>query len=245
MAFTSFNTFSSNQKWGGGVITVKEYLSSNPATKYNIISTTNLFLYYSFDSISANGNYIANYATGSPVYDASLAGISVITGNKLYSSTYGKAQNGLQICQVVPCSSYTGLSFALWFYPTLVDNNYYFLSTLQDINGYPSGNRFYICIDLNNKININGTAISYTITANSWYHCVVTINSSGTVIVYMNNVAYSTTGIYPNFTNISGYNYIAHDPAGFGIVGYVDEYRLYNRIVNSTEVATLYNSGHN
>lgn len=239
MSFSTFNTFNSR-------IARKKIVSNIIGSRYDIISSTNLFLYYPFDLGSYDNYSVANYATGNPVFDASFSGTTVISNNMIYTQTPSpnKGENGVIIRKEIACISSPGVSFSMWFNPKFLSSTYYFLTTLQDTQGYPNGKRFYISIDPNQKITINESVINYTVTTNTWYHIVVTVTTSGSVVVYMNNVAYPTSCTYPSFINVSGYNSIARDPAGNGLIGYLDEYRLYNRIINASEAGVLYASGH-
>lgn len=210
---------------------------------YDAIDPTNLFLYYPFDASTVNGNSVGNMATGSIVYDASLTDTTVITNNKMSTpSLFGTTNtNGTLIYKVIPCSSFTGLSFSFWFnVSSIPTSTYYFLTTIQDTLGYPSGNRIYITIDTANRVNINGSITTSAITLNTNYHLVFTITSGNSGKLYLNNVLQSAVVTYPSFVNSSGFNSIGRDPAGKGIIGTIDDYRLYTRILTASEVNTLY-----
>jgi hypothetical protein len=48
--------------------------SSELGYKYNIITSNGLFFYYPFDVGSTSGGSVANFATGTPVFDTVVAG---------------------------------------------------------------------------------------------------------------------------------------------------------------------------
>ena len=71
----------------------------------------------------------------------------------------------------------------------------------------------------------------------------MSITSGNVGNVYVNNVLTNTgTLTFPSFVNVSGRNGIGHDfvTGGNGIQGTIDNVRVYNRVITSTEVNTLY-----
>ena len=113
---------------------------STLGNKYNIISTDGLFLYYPFDAGSYTNTSVANYATGSSVYDTTIMGSTNANSDVLYTPTRANLNSLTTNKVILPCSTSPGLSYSLWFYTTsLSPSTYYFLFTLQDRLGYNSG----------------------------------------------------------------------------------------------------------
>jgi hypothetical protein len=214
--------------------------SSELGYKYNIINSNSLFLYYPFDVGSTSGGSVANYATGTGNFDAVVAGTTSV-GNNVLNTTYNPTPNGMTINRVIPCNTSSGMSISFWFKVSPIpQSDYYFLFTIQT----KGGTRWYLTIDPANRINVNDRAIGFTVSVNTLYHCVVIVepnNNKG--IIYMNNVAFPLFMSYPGFNNESGSNSIANNPFGHGVVGSLDEFRLYNRILTPPQIETLYNSG--
>jgi hypothetical protein len=180
-------------------------------------------------------------ATGSLVYDASFMGTTTVVNDKMQTVSTGL--HGTVINKVIPCSSVPGIAISFWFnISSIPASTYYFLFTIQDALGYPRGKRFYITIDPSNRININGQFTSPTgvIFVNRKYHIVINITNTNTGKVYLNNnLIAQGTATYPSFANVSGYNSIGRDPAGNGIIGTVDDFRLYTRILTLNEINIL------
>jgi hypothetical protein len=100
--------------------------------KYNIINSDSLFLYYPFDVGSTSGVSVANYATGTPVFDAVVAGTTSVGGNVL-NTTYNATPNGMTINRVIPCTTSLGMSISFWFNTSSIpQSDYYFLFNIQN-----------------------------------------------------------------------------------------------------------------
>ena len=223
--------------------------NSNKIKIIDIIDPTNLILYYRFSSQDVSGTSLANWATGIPVFDAVMTGTTNIVNNQLSTLTSGTGGYGIIINRSIPRTGFTGLSFSFWFNASrLSTNNYPFFVTIQDALGYPNGNRYYISLYPGNYLSVNGqlgSTATTLITVNTLYHIAVVVNSTGNpnTTLYINNVPQTGNTSYPTFTNISGYNLIDRDPAGDGLIGTIDDYRLHNRSLTAGEVNTLFISG--
>jgi hypothetical protein len=68
------------------------------------------------------------------------------------------------------------------------------------------------------------------------------MNPNGTSILYIDKIPYTINQAYPTFTNQSGYNSIGIDPLGHGLQGNMDEFRLYNRVITSSEISKLFDN---
>jgi hypothetical protein len=216
--------------------------SSSRKKGYDVVDPTHLFVYYTFDASTVIGTSVGNMATGSLVYDGTLVSPNTtIVNNKMKTVAFGLY--GTLINKIIPCSTSTGLSISLRFNITSIPNqNYYFLFTIQDVKGYAGGGkRIYYTIDPQNRININNQLIVSTpLIVNKDYHLVVTVTPGNLGKIYVNNILIITGSLsYPSFINASGYNSIGRDPAGAGLIGTIDEFRLYNRILTANEVNVL------
>jgi len=98
----------------------------------------------------------------------------------------------------------------------------------------------------------SNTLVSFTVsgitslTTGAWNHFVITITSSGISNVYQNTT--NITFVAPNMPGTSGYNWNAIGTGinsgnyddGIYYNGYIDNFRIYNRIITTTEINTLY-----
>ena len=88
---------------------------------------------------------------------------------------------------------------------------------------------------------ISGTATN----GNTWHHVVGTVNDSS-VAIYVDSVLKASTAITGaivyNSGNLSIGNFV-DTPASFSFNGSIDEVRIYNRTLSSTEITEIYKSG--
>mmetsp|Transcript_14828 Transcript_14828/g.14239 ORF Transcript_14828/g.14239 Transcript_14828/m.14239 type:complete len:236 (+) Transcript_14828:428-1135(+) len=228
MSFSSFKSL-------GNQVSIQNYLKIDLiGYQYNVIDTNKLFLYYPFDNNSQNGNSIANYATGEAVFDTTIK-----EGSNLNDDTFennGENTGGLHINRVIPVWP-NGLSFAFWINIKRIVT-YGFFFTITD-----GRNRYFVCNERDtNRLRINNLVTSYAMPQNTWFHLCVTINPDGSSIYYIDNVPTSFNAGYPSYDNVSGLNAICIDVRGKGANAFMDEFRLYNRVITPDEVTTLFNT---
>ena len=233
----------------------------NPLFKpvYNTIDPSGLTIYYPFSisqyfnlsTLHPDGIRVGNMATGSLVYDASLTGISRMENNSLVSfhtRTLPVGQHGLVINRTITPPT-GGMCISFWFVATSIPvADYYLIYTIQNTLGFPSGTRFYITINPQNKIVVSGpgnndiTGLT-TIIVGTRYHIVYNYTTAGAGTLYINNVVdnFQASNAPVIATNNSGFNSIARDPAGNGLIGTVDDLRHYiNTTLSLTQIATLF-----
>jgi hypothetical protein len=83
------------------------------------VSSAGLVLYYRFNSTDTNGVYIANYASGAPVYDASMSVSGLISNTSYAVGDAALNLNGTNPYKFVTyptisLTASTGYSFAFW-----------------------------------------------------------------------------------------------------------------------------------
>ncbi|QQS15436.1 MAG: LamG domain-containing protein [Candidatus Moraniibacteriota bacterium] len=76
-----------------------------------------------------------------------------------------------------------------------------------------------------------------------WYHLVVTKTAGGVTGIYVNG--FDEAGSGGNFSPFGGTNktYIGRHPSGGYFEGSIDDVRIYNRTLSTTEITNLYNLG--
>jgi hypothetical protein len=95
---------------------------------------------------------------------------------------------------------------------------------------------------------VNGATSSsatMTMTANTWYHLYISLASNGDAKIYVNNVLLNTTTINaPNNNIVINTNSIGNNSTalgtGVGFPGYIDDFRIYNKIISDTERGLVY-----
>jgi hypothetical protein len=216
-----------------------------------------LCLYYPFD---VSKNSVSNYAaTIYGTVDASFVNGAYVNysqkkigSGSLYLPTYGYVNlNSNSVVNTTNFVSTNGMTFACWFYS--INNSDY--ARMFDFGNGSSIYNIYICI-LTNSVGIgvsNGgntvRKINSTNYNNSvWHHVVWTMTySAGQTSIWNayidSSLCYTGTGDYypPQVARTSNFlgrsNWVA-DPS---YNGYIDDFRVYQRVLTQAEVTSLYN----
>jgi len=259
VTFTKYNTAKSwrcaviSKDGSKGYATTQNESGTTPQFYFNnflyspIISATELFLYYNFSPTNKNGLNIANNATGSPVYDASLNGASVVSnlsglGTSLYIPIGTNCKKTGSIALLT-----TGLTFSVWIYILPTVTNAY--AGVFWFNANPTAatpNKGFSCKPGSGYLNYSTTATSFTapsLTASAWHHIVWTIstpNSTAISKLYIDNALIYTSPSFVNDT-FTAYNVcFGQNLWGDNWGGYMNEFRAYNRVITTAEITTLY-----
>jgi hypothetical protein len=225
------------------------------STGYDIISTSSLLIYYSFNSGTISNNNVSNYATGKKVEDAIFLNNTTVQNEKLYLPS-ANAADGLQINREINTVDYTNLTISMWL--NLNSDNYAgaftFITGLFTLNATSADiTRWFVRLspftgnmELGTDANLKTTSFKPVI--NNWYHVVIRLSNSNTGDLWINGAFFQNIdgAGYPNFRNESGGNCLGRNPSnsGRGIVGFMDEYRHYSRYITNDEITTLYDYGH-
>ena len=130
-----------------------------------------------------------------------------------------------------------GYSCALWIYPTVNSNNDF----IEIMVG--------LFVDSSNYLNVSGyfgargsaSNLPNLVPLNTWTHiCVTYDNPSGNYLVYVNNALISMNGnsMSSDYFYAEGISLGVHN----GNTSYFDSVYIYNRVLSSTEVTSLYNN---
>jgi hypothetical protein len=205
---------------------------------------TGLVGYWSF-----NGSDLS----GTTAYDRSRIGKNATLVNGA-SATIGKVGQGINLdgsndylSVVDDVSQHFGtgdFTYSFWTYLNDTSQGVFF-SNGTYVDGimfyrYDSGTT-YLWIG-----NANGQSSVWNPPARTWQH-VVLRRASGTVYMYANGVQQFTLGLGGNVTDVSasgmriGYGFAGS--ANTVLNGRIDEFRMYNRAISTTEIADLYNAG--
>jgi hypothetical protein len=211
-----------------------------------------LFKYYRFEPGDINNGRLANWASGSPVYDATtMNGASINTSQyKVGSgSLYLNGNSQYIILDPFPITT-SGITITSWF--NFSSGGW---TRLFEFGNGPDTNNFLYSPGNGLSVlwgNQRATQPGYGGYNNSqWYFFVWTLtnnnksdNSYGTWNMYINNnLIYSNTNAAYPLTTARNQNYLGlSNWGGDGYsVGYIDEFRYYTRILSSTEMTQLYN----
>jgi len=199
---------------------------------------TGLLSYFSFDSdILDHRNTITLSTTGSVSYALGKYVNAVYLANEANSANGTTATNYLTSTYnlTVP------FSVSLWFNPTNTNLGSVFSSynstgiTNYAVNLYISGGT--VSAAYNNIQNIGGTS---AISNGTWYYAVLTVNSSNGLTLFINGSQVgSTITQSPSINGIMIGN-IRDGGSSYPFSGYLDDYRIYNRVLTGTEISAIY-----
>ena len=229
----------------------------------------NLKAWYKFDDEGNNEGYIDSnpsitkhnliIPTGSPPSSTPIfSSIQKIFGKSAYE---GGVEARIQFPTSLTNQLYTinntnGITFSLWYNMSTSSGSwasiFEFSETAADTT---NTRRFGIAREgLNNQIGLVikdyiakptdyyylGSVGSGTVN-NAWHHIVWSISSTGVWTCYVDNVNQNinVTGKIPNITNYN-FSYILGNIQSTQTVSYVDDFRIYDKVLSVTEVSILY-----
>lgn len=228
-------------------------------TSRNLINNSNLVLHYQFNIKDLQSTQLANWASGTRVYDTTLnngADISTSSYKTGNSSLYLNSSGSQYLLNSATTSTTNGLSFSVWYKSSGSGNwarifdfgrgqnidNIGISPNASNVNqlGFfcTPGDNFYL-----GDINYND---------NKWRHIVWTLTyspeGSSTSIwkIYIDGElkADLTGRVYPSTSVTRNLSYIGKSNWGNDgyYNGWLDDFRMYNRVLNVSESSILYSS---
>ena len=174
--------------------------------------------------------------------------------NSLYSMDFD-GSNYIDAGSASYLNSLSQFSISVWFNLTTAASNKCIVSdwnyntsplghfALQTYNASGSNYGLLLFIKATSDVGVNSVQTSAVLTENTWYHAVFTYNS-GTVTCYVDGSSVSLTiiGTIPTTLTSQDGNLLIGDFAGLSRYwnGQIDEVAIFNRALNSTEIAALY-----
>jgi hypothetical protein len=212
----------------------KGFTAYSIAPWFSIIS--GLISYFPFDNDFLDlKNIITLTKTGSVSYVTGRRNQAIYLANETNTANGTVAANYLSSSYNLP----TTFSVSVWFKPTNT-NSGSLLSTYNStgltrnsINLYISGGSMSAAY--NAVANVGG---SYGISTGTWYHAVIILNGTSlTLYVNGSQVGNTTTGT-PSINGIMIGQ--INDGSNYVFSGYIDDYRIYNRVLSSAEIGQIY-----
>ena len=208
-----------------------------PIFPYSI--TSGLLAFFSFNNTLADSqNTITLAATGSVSYVAGrITNQAIYLANEANSAASTFAANYLT-------SSYNitvPFSVSVWFRPTNT-NQGSLLSTYNStaitaysVNLYINGGSMSAAYN-----NIQNVGASVGVSVGTWYHAVITVNASNGLTLFVNNSQVGSTITQTPSINGLMIGSIRDNWASYAFSGYLDDYRIYNRVLTGTEIGQIY-----
>ena len=226
---------------------------------YNTVDISNMAMYYSFDANSYGGTLIHDYATGTAVIDASMSSIgmigTVVGGKQIGTSCISfnaiSSQSATLTSFTIPSQTTgNGLSFTTWFYPSGTQTTNATLFSFQNTTGgsiscfYNSANNW---LDISASPGTEYVAWSYRIVPNTWNFFAYIIQYNGSTTThsyYLNDVSMAkTVGVWPDTASSYTKNTLGYGTNLGYFNGYMDDFRMYTRAINSQEIFSLWYYG--
>lgn len=182
---------------------------------------------------NATASKSAIISTAQPKYGTKSAAFDGTRGNQTnYATNYPLI--------TLPSATFTndGISVCFWIYR--VGNS----STDSHIFGI--GNLYVWLQSTSTTCQVNNVgATGFSITTSAWRHIVITVSSTGNTNVYLDKVQTITdqsitSGNYPSGANTGRIGGVPANNGGSCINGYIDDFRVYNKLLNATEISTVY-----
>ena len=136
-------------------------------------------------------------------------------------------------------------SISLWIKPTSILsgwNRIYFGNTNDIGFGYQDAGSGTAKLRLTKTNNIDADLSNNTINLNQWSYATVTFNNTSKEISYYINGKFSNSATFnQTFTNSN--KYIGYPSFGQGIIGYLDEFKIYAYVRTADQIKQDYNAG--
>ncbi|MFA6981682.1 MAG: LamG domain-containing protein [Patescibacteria group bacterium] len=173
---------------------------------------------------------------------------SSIKASTTYTNTYSLNFGGTDE-QVIAmdATSPTVYTMCAWVRPNDVTSTSIILrsngdpgSTYMDQLQITSGSRFQYYSWDGGAITVTGTT---PVQADTWYHVCATAQNGGQAMLYVNGIEEGTPdSVGTLYVGLDRWHIGSYSGGGYGFyVGYIDDIRVYDRILSSTEITTLAN----
>lgn len=251
---TSYNL--SNLSYNTPYIITINYINSGVSTSVDYQFTTILkpVTYYKFEKYSGysifdeitqayNGvpspstNETGSYGPATQI-NSYFNNCSYLLKNSFYSKAYTLSST-FSVCFYFNVTKYNNTDTPLF----CLKNNINRIIVLQITNENQGRKLFY---GYYNNVNDTGTSTN-TINLNTWYHVVWTISNYTSWKLYINGTLVNTTTIAGYIT---GYSYTDINQFGINTVNYMngqsiyyDEFLLFNSVLSSSNITTIYKKG--
>jgi Tfp pilus assembly protein PilE len=193
-----------------------------------------------------NGN--ANISVGSPNGTINNA---TSTTNKLGQNDMAYAFNGSN--STISTASTFGLgtanvSISCWIYNPTASNNGIFVHVGSSGYGVGMGNTTTDTVGTKLVMIFNGVRWIPTTTTipTGWHHIVMVIASSGVPTAYVDGVstgAYAGANALSPTANVTAIGSISSSIPANAFTGSIDDVRIYNRVLTTAEILSLYSAG--
>ena len=209
---------------------------------YSSMLNIGLVSYWTMNETS--GNVVDSLGVHNGSQSSSVTSAGKINQSRLYG---GESSGDYDTIGVISYSTYSAATINAWVYLNNAvqdggvlgqDNNDYQLSL-----SYTGGGYFRLVSSTDGSYPGWATDTDHTITGDHWYMLTAVWNGTNT-FMYLNGTLQADLDAFAGPPNAGGSSYIGrYVAAANSINGLIDEVSVWNRTLNSTEIAILYNDG--
>jgi len=220
------------------VASIKPALTGNFKLTFTGSVSSGLLSYFSFNSHLLDfKNTIILSVTGSIPYVNGQYGKAIYLANEANSANGSTATNYLTSAYSVTVP----FSVSVWFNPTNTNRGSLFSSynstgvTAYGVNLYIQGGGMSAAY--NAIQNVGGSS---AISVGTWYHAVITVNSSNGLTLFVNGSQVGSTITQTPSINGLMIGNVQDGGGSYAFSGYLDDYRIYNRVLSGGEISAIY-----
>lgn len=222
------------------------------------VNTSTLIGYWKFDesesgaAVDSSGYGTSLDPSGTPPTPSATAAVTAF--DNPYSASFDGVSSYFAATSTSILNTTTSLSIAVWVKFNSVSSSYQTIVGKWEVG---SKQQFLVQLNNNNKIGFwtgNGNSVgsvlesAATVSPNTWYHIVATVNGTSKNL-YVNgilsNSGTSTTAIGTSTIEFTvGSKKYNGGPYFEFLNGFVDDLRLYNRVISGTEITALASGSH-
>ena len=235
-------------------------LSVLPYYLYTSVDPSGLLFHYPMNSTDYNGTALANYASGTPVYDAIMSAPNMITNaDNVVGDSCLYIDGTPGACVTLPrftIKAGTGCAFSFWYKSNFTNgiNNIMDFSVLANTSGYAPNRMQLALVDNRPYLNFSTSyaniseffngGIDTNMNDGTWRHFVWMISSTGIWTLYVNgSLVQQITYNAPTIDLELNTNYLGLLPTNITTYSqfiYLDDVRIYNRTLSLSEITCLY-----
>ena len=213
-------------------------LAKRLTSTFNGSVSSGLIAYFTFDNqiLDAKSTIPLN-VIGGIQYITGKYGNSIYLANEANSAASTTATNYL----TSPYNVTVPFSISLWFKPTNTTSGSMFSSynsiavTAYSVNLYIQNGSVSAAYNA-----IQNVGASSSVSIGTWYYTVITVNSSNGLTLFINGSQVGSTITQTPSINGLMIGNIRDNGGSYPFSGYLDDYRIYNRVLSGAEISAIY-----
>ena len=234
-----------------GTTTVYMYYGNPTSTSASDVNTTaldvipDLEIYIPFDEGSGS---VANDYSGNGINGTLSSGVSWTTGRFGGAVSFPDSNNKKVTYGTVPSITGTSITLLAWVYRTATNGTGWNIVASKWFTAAGAGSTQDFHFDTTNfgqiRLYTNGGyrgSVNINFSNNQWRHIGFAVNQSTNQVHFIadGQIKYTTAGNRPTSSASTLMNGDARN--GYGLIGYIDSFMIFKRVLTSTELTNIYN----